>query len=493
MSNSALAMENGKQWIAEAHKFMRASLSPSPHELNEIDWKSSLSEDRERVAAHLSAFANHPGGGFFAFGISPEGKICGTKESDVQEIVKKLGNLAREGVEPPQKIDFQAVVESETTILFVHVLESLQKPVHLRGKGIEASYLRSGGQTRKMSRQEIANTVLNSRQLRYEELEAVHCSAEDIFDLLDCDKLFDLVGTPMPQDRNLVLEQLINQKMVYRNGNDYSVTNLGAIVAAKNLKQLPGKERFPIRIIKYNGASKIVTDSEKEFSAGYAICFQELIRYILSLLPTSEIIKDALRKNVPVYPEITVRELVANALIHRDFSITSTNPMIEIFSDRIEITNPGTLLPSVKIERIIDTALESRNEVLAAFMRRAGICEERGSGIDKALFAVEFYGLPPIDFVEGPHFFKAVLYSPRSFKQMSLDERLRACYQHCCLKYVSNERMTNASFRKRLGLKEGQYPLAWKVITTAIEKGLIRSGNPKGRSRKFAHYVPYWS
>src|SRR3989338_1251662 len=116
MSNSALAMENGKQWIAEAHKFMRASLSPSPHELNEIDWKSSLSEDRERVAAHLSAFANHPGGGFFAFGISPEGKICGTKESDVQEIVKKLGNLAREGVEPPQKIDFQAVVESETTI-----------------------------------------------------------------------------------------------------------------------------------------------------------------------------------------------------------------------------------------------------------------------------------------------------------------------------------------------------------------------------------------
>lgn len=69
-----------KKWITEARKFIKASLSPTPHELNEIDWKSSLSEDKERMAAHLSAFANQPGGGFFAFGISPEGKIHGTKE-----------------------------------------------------------------------------------------------------------------------------------------------------------------------------------------------------------------------------------------------------------------------------------------------------------------------------------------------------------------------------------------------------------------------------
>ena len=233
---------------------------------------------------------------------------------------------------------------------------------------------------------------------------------------------------------------------------------------------------------------------EKEFNQGDGIGFQELIHYILSQLPTSEVIQDALRKNVPLYPEITIRELVANALIHRDFSIAGMNPMVEIFSDRMEISNPGGLLPSIKIERLIDAAPESRNELFAALMRRLGVCEERGSGIDKALFAVEVFGLPPVKFVNGSNSFKAVLYSPKTFKQMSQEERLDACFQHCCIQYyVANDPMTNASFRKRLGLKDSQYALAWKVIDSAIEKKRIKPRDLNSRSRKYASYIPYWA
>ena len=208
---------------------------------------------------------------------------------------------------------------------------------------------------------------------------------------------------------------------------------------------------------------------------------------------TSEVIQDALRKNVPVYPEITIRELVANALIHRDFTVTSTNPMIEIYSDRMEIISPGELLPSVGIDRIIDSAPESRNEIFASFMRRMGICEERGSGIDKALFAVEFYGLPPIDFINGPNVFKAILYHPKKFKQMSQKERLNACYQHCCLKWVSRDFMTNTSFRKRLGLNDDQYVVSWRVIDSCIEAGLIKSADVNNKARKYAKYIPSWA
>lgn len=150
-------------------------------------------------------------------------------------------------------------------------------------------------------------------------------------------------------------------------------------------------------------------------------------------------------------------------------------------------------MPTVTLDRIIDSAPESRNEIFASLMRRMGICEERGSGIDKALFAIEVFGLPPIDFINGPNMFKAILFSPKKFKQMSPNEHLRACYQHCCLKYVSGDRMTNTFFRQRLGLKDGQYTLAWRVIDAAMDQGLIKLYDSKGKSRKYASYVPHWA
>ena len=86
---------------------------------------------------------------------------------------------------------------------------------------------------------------------------------------------------------------------------------------------------------------------------------------------------------VPVYPELAIRELVANALIHQDLSITGSGPMVEIFDDRIEITNPG--VPLVETSRMLDSPPRSRNEGLASLMRRMGSCEERGSGVDKVV------------------------------------------------------------------------------------------------------------
>ena len=486
-------MTETKPWIIKAQKYLKESLSPIPHELNELDWKARLSEDSQRIAQHISAFANQADGGYFVFGLRQDGAIEGVSSPDVEKIIQRVASIARDGLDPSQKIDHFIDAVSDKAVLFLYIFENTQKPVHVRGKGIEYSYLRSGGQTRKMNQQEIAHAALHSRQVRFEELEAISCSVDPALKLLDYEKLFQLLHLPEASSESAAMDQLINHKMVYRKTNELSITNLGAIIAARNLSQFQGKERLTVRAIKYRGSSKIETQIEKEFFSGYGVGFQEIIRYVMDQLPTSEIIKDALRSNVPIYPEITIRELIANALIHRDFSITGTHPMVEIFSDRIEITSPGQLLPTVSVERLIDSTPESRNEILAGVMRRMGICEERGSGIDKALFAVEVYGLPPIEFVNGPNMFKAILVNPKKFKSMSPPERLRACFQHCCLKYVSGERMTNTTFRKRLGLKDSQYALAWKIIDSAIERKLIKPYETAGASRKYASYVPYWA
>ena len=104
---------------------------------------------------------------------------------------------------------------------------------------------------------------------------------------------------------------------------------------------------------------------------------------------------------------------------------------------------------------------------------------------------MELYGLPPIKFENGSNSFRVTLFSPKDFKQMPQQERLEACYQHCCLRYVSGETMTNASLRKRLGLKDAQYAIAWRVIESAEDKKLIKS--VRSKSKKYAAYVPVWA
>ena len=102
--------------------------------------------------------------------------------------------------------------------------------------------------------------------------------------------------------------------------------------------------------------------------------------------------------------------------------------MVEVFDDRVEVSNPGGLLPSKQVTRLIGTQPESRNELLAKAFRRYRICEERGSGLLKAGQAVEEAGLPPTDFTAEATYFKVTLRSPRSFARMTVRERLEACH-----------------------------------------------------------------
>jgi predicted HTH transcriptional regulator len=239
--------------------------------------------------------------------------------------------------------------------------------------------------------------------------------------------------------------------------------------------------------------SKEKTRSETAGQLGYALSFQRLFAFVCALLPTSEVIEQALRQKTTVYPELALREIIANAIIHQDFTVSGSGPLIEIYDDRIEISNPGGLLPSKSLDRIIGTQPESRNEKLARAFRMYKICEERGSGLIKAGIQVEVYGLPPIKFEQEPNHFKVTLFAPKTFAQMSASERLNACYQHSVLRHLSSSVMTNKSLRERLKMPEKQRSMVSALIQEAIDKGLIAAANPENKSRKFAEYVPAWA
>jgi predicted HTH transcriptional regulator len=211
-----------------------------------------------------------------------------------------------------------------------------------------------------------------------------------------------------------------------------------------------------------------------------------------AVLPKNEHIGKALRTTQPLYPEIAVRELIANALVHQDFTLSGTGPTIEIFSDRIEITNPG--VPLIRPDRFVDAPPQSRNEALASLMRRLGICEERGSGIDKVLTLVEAFQLPAPEFLVTDSHTRVVLYAPRPLSALGKEERIRATYWHAALLYASGGRkMTNTSLRERFKIPKTQHYVATRIISEALTANLIKPFDPDSVSRKHAKYVPYWA
>jgi len=320
---------------------------------------------------------------------------------------------------------------------------------------------------------------------------AENLAAPDALALLDYPAYFDLLKLPLPADQSGILARLEEDAMLARNpAGGWDVTNLGAILFAKDLHRFRGLTRKAARVVLYEGRGRIKTVREQEGRKGYAAGFQGLIDYLNALLPRNEVMGTALRREVPMYPELAVRELMANALIHQDFAVTGAGPMVEVFADRMEITNPG--LPLVKTERFLDSPPRSRNEALASFMRRVGICEERGSGVDKVVFETEFYQLPAPSFETLEGSTRAVLFAHMAYKDMDSRDRSRACYLHACLRYVQRDPMTNASLRERFGIAPENSAMVTRVIKEAQAEGLVKPFDPE-QGRRHAKYLPYWA
>ena len=481
-----------KYWIAAVLSCLEQSLSPVPHEVNELDWKVSLSVHKERLTEHLIAFANYANGGSFVFGVADSGALVGVDQVTVAEIVNTLANLGRDAIDPPLALDHTVVDFKGAAILLIHVPEHPVKPVHRRGKTIEESWVRSGGTTRKASRQEVGSLMLNSTTPRWEELRASSLlTLEEVTKRLEVATIAKLLERPLPVELAELTQWLLDERLAVADGRGFYITNFGAMAAARKLDDFGALERKRIRVIRYRGTNKINTIDELPGNKGYAVGFEGLIGYLKRALPHSEVIQQSLRTEVSVYPEIALRELLANALIHQDFTVTGAGPMVEIYDDRIEITNPGALLPGKRPDRLIGTTPESRNELLASCFRRYRICEERGTGFQKVVGAIELFGLPPLVFTLQENAFRVTLFAPRKFTDMSQVERIEACYQHAVLQYLSSGTLTNSTVRERFKLHEKHRNQITNLIADAVAAGRLKRKDA-GSGKKFAEYLPYW-
>lgn len=468
-----------------------------PKETEWVEFKRNL-DDPEEIGQYISALSNsaalaNKASAYVVWGVDDvTHEIVGTsfKPRTARKGNEELENWLLTLLTPRIHFRFYEIQTKEKRLVILEIPRATHRPIQFHGE----EFIRVGSYKKRLKEHPEKERELWRifEQKTFESLPAVECvSDEEVLRLLDYPSLFDLLRINLPDNRNGILNRLSEEGIIIPcDAGGWNITNMGAILFAKNLDDFSKLCRKAVRVIVYKNNSRLETIREQSGKKGYAAGFEGLIGFINNLLPANEVIEQALRKDVPMYPELAVRELVANAIIHQDFFIRGTGPMIEIFTDRMEITNPGS--PLVRTERFLDCPPKSRNESLASFLRRAGICEERGSGVDKVVFQTEYYQLPaPVFEVIDDHT-RAILFAHKPFQAMEKDDRVRACYLHACLKHVNREFMTNTSLRQRFGIEAKNSAIASRIIRDTIEEGLIRLYDSKA-SPKYRKYIPFWS
>jgi ATP-dependent DNA helicase RecG len=456
----------------------------APSEHQNLEFKEAKNQfDRDKLSAYCVAIANE-GGGRLVLGVadSPPRPVVGSAAFlNLVEAADRL--FVRIGF----RVEVEEIAHPDGRVVIFHIPSRPRGTAyHLDGKYL----MRSGQSLVPMSEDRLRVIFAEGGPDWLEEPSLTGLSSQEIIDLLDTQSFFDLMKQPYPTDRSGVLDRLIRDRLIDQQDGGFVVRRITALLLAKRLDHFPDLARKAPRVVVYIGESKLETRIDQPGQRGYAVGFPGLVSFVMAQLPQNEVIENALRKSVKLLPQDSIRELVANALIHQDLSIGGASPMIEVYSNRIEISNPGE--PIVPVERFID-GYQSRNERLADFMRRMSICEEKSSGIDRVVHQAEVFQLPAPDFRAGHRRTIVTVFGPKSFEEMDREDRVRACYQHCALRWVVSERMTNHSLRQRFGLSESKAAVTSQVISATIDAGLIKPDEAVRGSRKYARYLPFWA
>ncbi|NMM94970.1 ATP-binding protein [Bifidobacterium oedipodis] len=359
-------------------------------------------------------------------------------------------------------------------------------------------YIRSGTSTQpvaKNSQRERRLWEVTKSEAFEDQIAAQWLTAEETLDLLDWNIYFRQTGTPLPSNRTEILHYLESDHIIrFLDSGQYAITNLGALLFAADMQRFPTVTRKALRVIKYEGDRKSSPSRSRDYAHGYAD-LDDVTAFLQAWLPESETIGRGLRVTHTAYPQIAIRELLANMLIHQDLTTRGAGPLIEIFNNRVEFSNPGNSL--IRLERLVNDPPEARNPKLADLSRRLRMCEEAGSGWDKIIDACETAHIPsPVvqqsDGTDGNASIMVRLSQYRSYPDLSLSERMDACYWHACIQFANGECLTNASLRERFGLDDSYSSPISRLIRESVTSGLIKPSDPNA-PRKKMEYIPGWA
>jgi len=477
------------------------SLIGYPHETEWLEFKTG-NNDPERIGQDISALANSAAW----LGRDVAYKIWGVDDGSHELIGTTFNPFAAKAkgnqdllvwlklmLTPNANYEFRQFNHDGLHFVVLSIKAACDQPVCFK----RMAYVREGSSTTLLAPGSAREVELWRRLQRsdFEERVALeNVSFAELSELLDVNAYYKLLNLRVPVSEEGAFESLMEQDLIRRQDNGYyAISNLGALLIARNMEDFSGLSKRPIRILRFAGKGSREILDDTTFTDGYALSLQKAEAYIMSLIPATEEAEGAFRRLRYAYPQRAVRELLANMTIHQDLAVARQGPLVCIYQNRIEFSNPGMSL--IRPERVLNAQPKTRNNKLAGILRQMDLCEEGGTGWDLAVASCEDYHmLPPKMETDEELGTSVTLFAGNGFSRMSKNERLNALYWHACLCYADGEAMSNQSLRERFGLDDGQKnSLAMsRLIREACDAGLIKVED-KDAGTKNRRYIPGWA
>jgi ATP-dependent DNA helicase RecG len=376
--------------------------------------KNGFSKDT--VKNTLSAFGN-TNGGIIVFGIKENAdrslEVVGVTEPAMLQ--ERMVALSAEEMNVILRLEYFNLNIDDKNILavYVPVCESRTRPYYFKKLGMhKGSFVRDGNTDRQMSDDEVKKYIRDAQIDDFDSSCADDLTIEDLSVAKIENFLRDSAEETNRDFKDGDVDDAIlkNIGIIKECGDVLRPTIAGYLLFSDgNPQDRLQFERYKIRCVRYKGsgtASDIIDKADIVGTLDEQIDAMEA--FVLRNIKTSAKIVGTKRVEEYEYPKKAIREIVANAVIHRNYRITETYTQVNVFEDRIEVFNPGNLPPGVTVENIKD-AQESRNRIIAARLNEMKYLEEYGRGIDIVFDQMaEWKLLPPI-FKNTSNSFKVIL------------------------------------------------------------------------------------
>lgn len=455
-------------------------------ETDKIEFKDSRGGIPSDLWKSITGFSNKPAdGGVIVYGIAEQPqtrKFEVVGMSDIHDLTERTTNYFNDIVVNAERPGYQTIVIKGQALLAV-VIDAIQdekKPCYSRKLGMDrGACIRDGNTDRPITEDELKIFIRNSSSFKYD-LSPVVAMKPDALDGEKIERLLAEAGERVGRQitsNSPTRSALANMNITVKDGDSTFASLAGALVFCKEPPQSYSElRRYTIRCIRYAGVTQAgnIIDS-LDITGTLDEQIDGMQAFILRNIPRKAQILGTKRIESYEYPELAIREVVANAVIHRDYSVVASYIQVRVFDDRIEVSNPGNLPPGVTINNIKDAQF-SRNSVIAALMRGLNYLEEYGRGVDLVFEYMMQNGLARPIFKNVANMFTVTLLGPRFAK---LSERQLAVWQMI----LNHGRLTAKDILEEINTVSR--PTIIADINRLTELGLVASAGV-GRNTSYA-------
>ncbi|BAI79794.1 ATP-dependent DNA helicase [Deferribacter desulfuricans SSM1] len=469
-------------------------------ENRKLEFKETL-PNKSDLCKTVISFANDAGGELY-IGIKDNPReVIGVPEEDLLQIEEIISSTIHDNCYPLILPEILFANYNGKYVVIVKIFKGNTPPYYLKSKGKENGTFIRVGLTNRLANKEIIEELERQKQgISFDSLPVYSKSVDELDISLFAHQFEETVGEKLTKT---ILNKL---NLVVKDQNRQFPTNALILLSNDEIRN----KLFPfakIECARFKGTIPGDFIDQKTIDEPLSFQAEEAYKFVLRHISQGSTYEGVYRKDRWEYPVIAIREVIRNAVIHRDYSLKGKDIKIAIFDDKIEITSPGKLMPTIDFDDMESGQSDIRNKVLASVFKKLGIIEQWGNGL--RLIADDLRKYPEIKFEwsePGISFrvtFRKINYSPETKKTALTEsaddygrlrtvaddyERLRTIandYERLTLEekeillyILDNGKITRKKATEILNIQKTK---AHKILSSLVEKNLIQRQG-KGRS-----------